>query len=133
MMKPSNLVVLVAGDGLVLLGVTLAGFSSHNSSLEGARWLTTFVPLCVAWGLIAPWLGCFRPEAAARPLQAWRPLLAMVLAAPLAAFLRAVLLNGSVIPIFVVALGGVAALSLTAWRVLWAVLAVRGWAWTKPR
>jgi hypothetical protein len=57
----------------------------------------------------------------------------MVLAAPLAAFLRAALLNGTVIPIFVVALGGVSALSLAAWRVVWALLAQRGFAWTKLR
>jgi hypothetical protein len=136
-MKSSNSFLppwaLLAGDALVLLAVTLAGFGNHNSSLEGGRWLTTYVPLCIAWGLVAPWLGCFRPEIYTRPIQAWRALLAMVLAAPLAAFLRAVLITGSVIPIFVVALGGVAALSLAAWRVLWAVLARRGWAWTKPR
>jgi hypothetical protein len=124
--------VMLVGDVLVLLGVTLAGFSNHNSSLEGGRWLTTFVPLCIAWGLVSPWLGCYRPEIYARPLPAWRALLAMVLAAPLAAFLRAVLINGSIIPIFVVALGGVSALSMAAWRVLWALLSARGWAWTKP-
>ncbi len=124
---------LMAGDALVLLLVTLAGFGNHNASLEGGRWLTTFVPLCIAWGLVSPWLGNFRPAIWQVPLQAWRALLAMVLAAPLAAFLRAVLLNGVVIPIFVVALGGVAALSLMLWRVVWAFLAGRGFAWTKLR
>jgi len=124
---------LLAGDAWVLLLVTLAGFGNHNASLDGGRWLTTFVPLCMAWGLVAPWLGNFQPGVWQQPRQAWRATLAMVLAAPLAAFLRAVLLNGAVIPIFVVALGGVAALSLTLWRVVWAFLAVRGFSWTKPR
>ena len=125
--------ILLAGDALVLLAVTLAGFSNHSSSLDGGRWLTTFVPLCIAWGLVAPWLGNYRPTVWTQPLQAWRALLAIVLAAPLAAFLRAVLLNGTVIPIFVVALGGVAAISMAAWRLVWAFAAARGWAWTKPR
>lgn len=124
---------LLAGDALVLLAVTLTGFANHNSSLEGGRWLATFVPLVISWGLIAPWLGNYRADFWSRPTQAWRALLAMTLAAPIAAFVRAVLLGGIVIPIFVAALGGVAALSMAAWRLLWAWLAARGLAWTKSR
>ncbi len=123
--------ILLAGDGLVLLAVTLAGFENHSSSLSGGRWLTSFLPLVIAWGLVAPWLGNYQQRIWQQPLQAWRVLLAMVLAAPLAGFLRAVLLNGTVIPIFVVALGGVSALSITAWRVIWALLAGREFEWTK--
>lgn len=122
---------LLVGDALVLLAVTLAGFGSHNSSLAGGRWLTTFIPLVIAWGVIAPWLGNYQPRLWRQPWQAWRALLAMVLAAPLAGFLRAVWLGGTVIPIFIVALGGVAALSMTVWRVIWAFLAEREFAWTK--
>ena len=124
---------LLAGDSLVLLAVTLAGFGNHSSSLAGGRWLTTFLPLVIAWGLVAPWLGNYQPRFWQQPLFAWRALLAMVLAAPLAGFLRAVLLGGTVIPIFVVALGGVAALSMTAWRVIWALLTGREYPWMKTR
>lgn len=122
---------LMIGDGLVLLAVTLAGFGNHNSSLGSGRWLATFVPLVVAWALVAPWLGNYQAHTWRVAAQAWRALLAMVLAAPLAAFLRAVTLNSTVIPVFVVALGGVAALSMTAWRVIWALLARRELPWTK--
>lgn len=124
---------LLAGDMLVLLAVTLAGFENHSSSLAGGRWLTSFLPLVIAWGLVAPWLGNYQPKIWKQPYQAWRALLAMVLAAPLAGFLRALLLSGTVIPIFVMALGGVAALSMTAWRVIWALFAGREFEWTKPR
>lgn len=117
---------LLAGDGLVLLLVTFAGFGSHNLSLEGTRWLTTFAPLAAAWALVAPWLGNYRPAVWKNPLQAWRVILAVVLAAPLAGFLRALLLNVTVIPIFVIALGGVAALAMAAWRVIHALVSARG-------
>jgi hypothetical protein len=120
-------------DGLVLLAVTLAGFANHNSSLADGRWLATFLPLCASWVLIAPWLGNYDPKIWQDPTQVWRALLAVVLAAPFATFLRAVTLNGTVIPIFVVALGGVSALAMTAWRLVWALLAQRGFAWTKQR
>jgi hypothetical protein len=122
---------LLAGDALVLLLVTFAGFGTHNESLAGTRWLATFIPLALAWAGVAPWLGNYRPAVWRNPWGAWRALAAMVLAAPMAAFLRAVALNTTVIPIFVVALGGVAALSIAAWRVAWALLASRGWVWTK--
>ena len=130
---PSIPWVLPAVDALVLLAVTLAGFANHNSNPEGGRWLTTFLPLCAGWALVAPWLGNYEPKFWRDPAQAWRALFAMVLAAPFAAFLWAVLLNGTVIPIFVVALGGVSALSITAWRVIWALWVQRGFAWTKLR
>jgi len=118
---------------MILLVVTLVGFASHQASLANGAWLTTYVPLLIAWGLVAPWLGNYQPAVWRRPAQAWRALLAMVLAAPLMGFLRAALLNGVVIPIFVVALGGISALALTAWRLVWAWLALRELAWTKPR
>jgi hypothetical protein len=124
---------LLLGDAVVLVAVTLAGFANHNSSLSDGRWLTTFVPLVISWGLVSPWLGNYRPETWRSPAQVWRALLAMVLAAPMAGFLRAILLNGVVIPIFVVALGGVAALTLTAWRLIWAFASARELAWTKSR
>lgn len=128
---PSIPWILPAVDALVLLTVTLAGFANHNSNLEGGRWLITFLPLCAGWALVAPWLGNYESKFWNDPAQAWRALLAMVLAAPFSAFLRAILLDGTVIPIFVIALGGISALSMTAWRVIWALLAQRGFAWTK--
>jgi hypothetical protein len=44
----------------------------------------------------------------------------MVLAGPLAAWMRGVLLgNAPILPVFVVVLGGVSALALLAWRALY--------------
>ncbi len=112
-------ILLAAGDILVLGLVTVYGFASHNQlDTAGSRMLTTFIPLLLSWFLVSPHLGVFDLQRAAQPSQLWRPFWAMILAAPMAVFIRAVMLNTAVNPIFVVILGGVAALALLAWRFL---------------
>ena len=115
---------LPLGDAAVLLIVTLIGFLTHGEGL-GPRLLTTFLPLCAAWALVAPWLGVFRPATYRRASQAWRAALAMILCAPMAALLRALWLNAPIIPSFVIALGFSAAVLMTLWRL--------GWAWRAGR
>lgn len=118
-MSPS-IYILLGGDGAVLALVTLLGFASHQElGTAGARMLTTYLPLLIAWLLIAPPLRLYDPGIVSNPRQLWRPLWAMLLAAPLAGWLRAVWLNHSILPIFVAVLGGVSALFLLAWRVIY--------------
>ena len=115
-------VVLFAGDIIALFLVTLFGFASHQTlESAGARLLTTFLPLAAGWLLIAPWLGVYNLQRAADPRQVWRPFWAMVLAGPWAGFLRGLMLgNAAFTPLFVVVLGGFAALGMLAWRLLYA-------------
>lgn len=109
--------ILICGDVLVFGLVTLFGFSSHQTvGTAGARMLTTFIPLLLGWGLIAPFLGVYDPAKAADWRQLWRPFWAMVLAGPMVGWLRGVWLDQVILPIFVVILGGVSALAILAWR-----------------
>jgi hypothetical protein len=125
--KPSILWILIAGDVLVLLLVTVFGFATHGElGSAGLRILTTFVPLVVAWALVAPHLRAFDLERISQPIQLWRPFWAMVLAAPWAAWMRGVLLNAPIIPVFVVVLGGICALALLVWRLLFGAFYARG-------
>ncbi len=111
--------VLLVGDAVTLAVVTAFGFASHNTlETAGARMLTTFLPLAAAWLLIAPFLGVFDPARAADLRQLWRPFWAMILAAPMAGWLRGVLLDTPILPIFVVILGGFSALGMLAWRII---------------
>ena len=115
--------VLLLGDLITLLLVTLFGFASHGTmGTAGMRMLTTFVPLATAWLLIAPHLRLFQEAVSRDWKELWRPFWAMVLAAPLAAWLRGAWLGAPIIPIFVVVLGGISALSLLVWRILY-------WVW----
>lgn len=117
--------ILVVGDIVTLALVTFVGFASHGEAqTAGIRMLTTFIPLVIAWLLIAPHLKAFESQLTDDFTQLWRPFWAMVLAGPMAAWLRGVLLGTPVQPIFVVVIGGISALALLAWRGLfWAIIA----------
>ena len=110
---------LIVGDLIALAVITLIGFASHGeTNLSFApRMLTTFIPLVVSWFLIAPWLGLFNTQITPDPKQLWRPLLAMLLAAPMTAILRATMLKAVALPLFTLILGGSAALGMLVWRV----------------
>lgn len=123
-MRNPKVVWLLLGDIISLGLVTLFGFASHGTlNTAGARVLSTFIPLLAAWFLSAPLLGVYRLEWVVQARQLWRPFWAMVLAAPFAAWLRAVWLGSVVLPIFVVVLGGVSAIAILVWRlVFWVAI-----------
>lgn len=118
-MQKTNL--LIFGDILAIAIVTVIGFAAHGQAELSLlpRMLTTFGPVTLAWFLVAPFLGLFDPKITADPRQLWRPFWAMVFAGPLAALLRALLLNTVVIPIFAVVLTGSAGLGMVVWRAIW--------------
>jgi len=121
-----ELFTLLVGDILVLAVVTAVGFASHGTlGSAGSRMLSTFLPILVGWFMVAPFLGAYDPERASDWRQLWRPFWAMVLAGPMAALLRGFWLNSPILPVFVVVLGGISALSLLAWRLIYALLAAR--------
>ena len=126
-MKNSKIVYLAAGDILALALVTLFGFATHGQAGVGsARLLTTFLPLAVSWLLVAPFLGAYDLQRVSDLRQIWRPFYAMVLAGPMAGWLRGVMLgNAPILPVFVVVLGGISALALLAWRALFWLLFFR--------
>jgi hypothetical protein len=113
-----KILILVLGDILALAIITVIGFATHGETDLSflPRMLTTFVPLVVGWFLIAPWLGTFDGRMTATPKQLWRPPLAMLLAAPITAILRAAMLNAVALPLFTLILGGSAALGMLVWR-----------------
>ncbi len=113
-------ILLMAGDALALLVVTWIGFASHGESLLTPRWLLTFVPLLAAWALAAPWFGVYAPGLRCSGGMIWRAALAMLLAAPLAVWLRAVLIGEKLTPVvFFAVMMAVSALGMAAWRAIW--------------
>jgi hypothetical protein len=111
--------LLLSGDALTLAVVTLFGFVQHQTlESAGLRILATYIPLFVAWLLLSPFLGVFESAKISDTHQLWRPFWAMVLAAPLAAWLRGAWLGTPIQPIFVVVLGGTSAIALLIWRVI---------------
>lgn len=126
-MKSARIVGVMAGDVITLALVTLAGFATHNElGTAGFRLLTTFIPLLFAWLLLSPHLRAYDPVYFNQPAQLWRPFWAMVLAAPLAGWMRGVWLNAPIQPVFVLVLGGISSLALLAWRSIYWLVFARG-------
>lgn len=116
---------LLGGDVVAVLIVTMVGFLDHYGTVQGWRWLTTFLPVLAAWFAVAPWLGVYRGDLVCQPREVWRPVLAALLSAPLAATLRGFWLNAAMLPIFVAVLGLTNALGLLIWRLAWALVGKR--------
>lgn len=115
--------ILLTGD-LVSLGmVTVAGFATHQElDTAGLYMLTTFLPLSVAWLLISPHLKVYKLDYVTDYRHLWRPFWAMILAAPMAGWLRGMLLDRVILPEFVLILGGISALVMVTWRALYVFL-----------
>jgi len=116
--------ILILGDILAIALVTIIGFATHGEADLSflPRMAATYFPLSISWFLLAPWMGLFNQEVISNPKQFWRPALAALFAAPLAAVLRGFILNAPVIPIFAGVLGGTSAIGMVAWRGLFLLL-----------
>ncbi|MBK9007608.1 MAG: DUF3054 domain-containing protein [Anaerolineae bacterium] len=110
--------MLFISDAVAIALVTFAGFAFHGETDASIlpRFLLSYVPLTVAWFIIAPLLGLYQPEITSNPKQLWRPALAMIFAAPLAALSRANILGSMVIPVFANVLAATSALGMVVWR-----------------
>jgi flagellar biosynthesis protein FliQ len=119
--------LLVLGDVIVILIVTIIGFVTHSETDMSflPRFLAVFLPLTLAWFLLAPWFGLFNQEIASNPKQLWRPVLAILYAAPFAALLRGLYLGTPIIPIFALILAATSAFGMLIWRAIFALLARR--------
>ena len=119
--------ILFFGDLLAMLLITFIGFASHGEAGISflPRMAAIFFPLSVSWFLLAFPLGLFHPGMLSNVKQLWRPVLAMIFAAPLAAILRGLLLNAPVIPIFAAVLSLTSAFGMLVWRVIWYLIARR--------
>lgn len=116
-MKNRGNYIIILGDLLAILVLTLVGFASH-AELTSAGWrlLTTFLPVSAAWFFSAYFLGALDSRNVTLPSQLWRAGLAMFFAAPLAVILRGLWLNRPILPIFAVVLTASAILCILVWR-----------------
>jgi len=124
--KSTRIIILILGDILTLALVTAFGFATHGTmTTAGMRMLSTFIPLLIAWVLLAIPHKLFELQVANQTRELWRPFWAMILAAPMAALLRGLWLGTPILPVFVIVLGGVSALGILAWRAIYLVISSR--------
>ena len=113
--------ILILGDLLTIAVVTFIGFATHGEAELSflPRMAAAFFPLVISWFWLAPFVGLFQDQTVQNPRQLWRPALAALFAAPLAAVLRGFLLQAPIIPIFAAVLAATFALGMIIWRWLW--------------
>jgi hypothetical protein len=123
-----KVLILIAGDLLSIALVTVIGFATHGEAGLSflPRMVAAFLPISLAWFSLAPVFGLFRSGTVTDPKQLWRPVLAMIFAAPLAAVLRGLILNAPILPIFAVVLASTSAFGMLVWRGLY-------WFFTRSR
>ena len=128
--------ILVIGDTLTLLIITVIGFTTHGefdiSFLP--RMAATYIPLLIGWFLIAHYFGLLTPTPSVPRFAGHIPRfgggwvevitagIAMLFAGPLAVVLRGLILNAPIIPIFAVVLSATSALGLMIWRMVYFLL-----------
>ena len=121
-------IILLIGDGLCYLLITLIGFMSHDT-LSGSnidRLLITFLAFFIAWLLVSPWLGLFRQEILISRSGVWRPAVAAFIAAPLGGWFRSFALGTPMLATFTLVMALISALALTLWRALFRAFINRG-------
>jgi len=122
--------ILIFGDMLAILLTTLVGFITHGELKAEflLHMIAAFVPLTVAWFLLAPWFGLFQQDITSDSKQLWRPILAMLFAAPLAVVIRGLILNSAIVPIFALVFGATSAVGFVLWRGIYFFLNRKLWA-----
>lgn len=122
-----NRKLLISGDLAAIAILTVVGFASHDEVALTylPRMASTFFPLVIGWFTLAPAMGLFDPERVRDARQLWRPALAGFFASQVAVILRGLWLNGAVLPLFGLILGGSVALGMVVWRGIWIWLAGR--------
>lgn len=104
------------GDVAVLVVLTVAGFATHLTLDAFWRMIVTTVGGLVAWFVVSPFLGVYRPEQILVPRSLWRVGLAWLIAAPLATYLRGAILGRDIPPAFVTVVILVNGFGLVFWR-----------------
>ncbi len=116
--KQINKIILL-GDWLALLLVTLVGFFNHNQQFQVGRYLATALPLCLAWFFSAPVFGLFSPDNVSLSSAWWRIIWAVSLSTPLALLIRALMLASSVQVSFALVMMLTSAFAILIWRLVW--------------
>lgn len=111
--------LLILGDFLAFLVITIIGFASHNSQFDLMRILAIWLPLCFAWYLTAPLLGLWKPFQPSLLKNWWKIIWATVLSVPLAVVVRGFILNTPTIGTFVLVMIATSVAGLFVWRLIW--------------
>jgi hypothetical protein len=127
MVKMNKKNILILGDIITLALITLIGFVSHGESDSSylPRFFAAFIPLLVSWFLLITWFGLLNQEITNEAKKLLLIPLAMIFVIPLAAFLRGLILNSPIQPMFVIAFYATNTIGILIWRGIYIFIAKR--------
>ncbi|MCP3994511.1 MAG: DUF3054 domain-containing protein [bacterium] len=108
---------VIIGDVVVLVLLTVIGFATHLTLDAFGRMIVTMIGTVAAWAAVAPFLGVYTESVIDDPGSLWRVAWAGLLAAPLATFLRGMMLDRDIPWVFVVVTILTTSFALVAWRI----------------
>jgi hypothetical protein len=85
-------------------------------AVASVRFLAIFLPLSLTWLIAAGGLGALDPGRASAASQLWRPLLAALVATPVAATLRSLWLGTPPVTLFIGVFTAAVLVGVGAWR-----------------
>lgn len=119
--------IILIGDAIILALMTFYGLASHEV-IGGipARFASTFLPWLLAWLIVGKFADLFNPRKEKMLRVAGRTFLGMLIASPMAGLFRGIFIGEDIVIIFVVVFGGLSAILITIWRVIFH-LKMKGW------
>ena len=116
--------ILIIGDCVAFVLVTSIGFISHNETDTSyfPRYFAALIPLLISWFGFIRWVGLLYEEVVINPQNLICIPLAMIFVIPLAAFLRGLILNSPILPMFVVAFYATNTVGILIWRVIYKII-----------
>jgi hypothetical protein len=121
-MKIPQLVLLI-DDMIVIFIITWIGINFHQTDIYVFNRMTyTFLPFFGAWIFFAFPLQLYDPVKASTWNQLWRIPVNAILAAPLAASIRAVWLGLPIVPVFVLVMGFTITIGVLISRILFILI-----------
>lgn len=121
-----NSIILYVGDIIAILLFAVLGRQTHDMPTGLGAFgmtLTTASPFIIAWLLVAPWFGAYRPQAWVSPLGTVKTVVIAFIPSFFAAILLRALFVGRFSPIpFYLVTAAVILTLLLVWRLLYTML-----------
>ena len=119
MRKKVNINLFLGDIGIILLSSIIGGFTHDSFETNSWSLLITFLSWGLAWIIIAFWEKLYTKPIDGNYNRFWRPFWALIIISPLGGLIRGLILDRVILPIFVIVFGGICAVGLLIWRLLY--------------
>lgn len=117
--KIKKIGLLLGDSGTIIIIVLLGGLFHKTITYNYSSIFITSISWIIGWISLASISRLYNHEYVIKIESVWFSVWVMILASPIAGLIRGVILEKPIIPVFVGVLGGVLAISMFFWRLLY--------------